>query len=178
MIKGVYHCAFRCRDTEETRQFYEDFLGLRFARSLRIAESKTEPHPDALMTSYEMGCGSYLAFLEVPSRHFIFKAQQDFDLHIALEVDRLTLGRVMTKGLAKGRDIRGTSDLGYIELIFLRHPNGYVVEFTAKRPGREKDIHRNVSHARDILADWLANKNGTTSGTALPWLPSAPCPSI
>ena len=62
MIKGVYHCAFRCRDTEETRQFYEDFLGLRFARSLRIAESKTEPHPDALMTSYEMGCGSYLAF--------------------------------------------------------------------------------------------------------------------
>jgi catechol 2,3-dioxygenase-like lactoylglutathione lyase family enzyme len=30
MIKGLHHNAYRCRDSEETRGFYEDFLGLRF----------------------------------------------------------------------------------------------------------------------------------------------------
>ena len=28
MIKGLHHNAYRCRDAEETRKFYEDFLGL------------------------------------------------------------------------------------------------------------------------------------------------------
>ena len=28
MIKGLHHNAYRCRDSEETREFYEDFLGL------------------------------------------------------------------------------------------------------------------------------------------------------
>ena len=28
MIKGLHHNAYRCRDSEETRKFYEDFLGL------------------------------------------------------------------------------------------------------------------------------------------------------
>jgi extradiol dioxygenase family protein len=27
MIKGVHHNAYRCRDSEETRKFYEDCLG-------------------------------------------------------------------------------------------------------------------------------------------------------
>ena len=29
MIKGLHHNAYRCRDSEETRRFYEGFLGLR-----------------------------------------------------------------------------------------------------------------------------------------------------
>ena len=27
-IKGLHHHAVRCRDSGETREFYEDFLGL------------------------------------------------------------------------------------------------------------------------------------------------------
>ena len=27
-IRGLHHNAYRCRDSEETRQFYEGFLGL------------------------------------------------------------------------------------------------------------------------------------------------------
>ena len=34
MIKGLHHNAYRCRDSEETRRFYEDFLGLRFAEAV------------------------------------------------------------------------------------------------------------------------------------------------
>jgi hypothetical protein len=30
MIQGLHRNAYRCRDSEETRGFYEDFLALRF----------------------------------------------------------------------------------------------------------------------------------------------------
>ena len=36
MIKGLHHNAWRCRDSEATRQFYEDFLGLPLASALAI----------------------------------------------------------------------------------------------------------------------------------------------
>ena len=36
MIKGLHHAAYRCRDSEETRKFYEDFLGLPFVAALEI----------------------------------------------------------------------------------------------------------------------------------------------
>ena len=38
MIKGLHHNAYRCRDTEETRHFYEDFLGLPLIEALQIGE--------------------------------------------------------------------------------------------------------------------------------------------
>ncbi len=41
MIKGLHHNAYRCRDSEETRKFYEDFLGLPLAGTLEIGETKT-----------------------------------------------------------------------------------------------------------------------------------------
>ena len=43
MIKGLHHNAYRCRDSEETRRFYEDFLGLPLAGSLDIKETKLAP---------------------------------------------------------------------------------------------------------------------------------------
>ncbi len=42
MIQGLHHHAVRCRDSEETRRFYEDFLGLRLAGTLEISETKMD----------------------------------------------------------------------------------------------------------------------------------------
>ena len=50
MIKGLHHNAYRCRDSEETRRFYEDFIGLPLAGSLDIAETKTGRKTAALHT--------------------------------------------------------------------------------------------------------------------------------
>ncbi len=36
MIRGLHHNAYRCRDSEETRRFYEDFLGLPLVNAFRI----------------------------------------------------------------------------------------------------------------------------------------------
>src|SRR5262249_34941810 len=36
MIKGLHHNVYRCRDSEETRVFYEDFLGLPLVSAFEI----------------------------------------------------------------------------------------------------------------------------------------------
>lgn len=35
-IKGLHHFAYRCRDAEETRHFYEDVLGLPLAHLIKM----------------------------------------------------------------------------------------------------------------------------------------------
>ncbi|HEY8252000.1 MAG TPA: VOC family protein, partial [Burkholderiales bacterium] len=135
MIKKLHHNAYRCRDSEETRAFYEDFLGLKLACTLDIEETMTGRKTRTLHTFYEMGDGSYLAFFEAPDRPFEFKDQHDYDLHIALEVEEPALAQMLAKGRAAGIETRGITDHGFIHSIYLRDPNGYVIELTAKTPG-------------------------------------------
>lgn len=156
MIKGLHHNAYRCRNSEETRQFYEDFLGLRLSGALAIGESKTGRETRVLHTFYEMGDGSYLAFFEVPDNDFDFKKQHDYDLHIALEVDRETLAAMFQRGKEEGIETRGVSDHGFIESIYFRDPNGYVIELTAKLSGHDEMMDPATNGARKILDDWQA----------------------
>lgn len=158
MIKGLHHNAYRCRDSEETRRFYEGFLGLRLAGALRIKESMTGRRTDVLHTFYELGDGSYLAFFEAPDRPFDFKDQHDYDLHIALEVDAATLQRMLEKGKAEGREVRGISDHRFIHSIYFRDPNGYVIELAAKLPNHDRAMDPAQNGARAILDTWQKDK--------------------
>ena len=40
MINGLRHNAYRWRDSEEARAFYEDFLGLRMVSAFEINEGR------------------------------------------------------------------------------------------------------------------------------------------
>lgn len=153
-IKNLHHAAYRCRDSEETRAFYEDFLGLPLAHALTIGETKSGRSANVLHTFFEMADGSSLAFFEEPDAPFEFKDQRDFDLHIALEVDRQTLLAMFEKGKASDIETRGISDHGFIESIYFRDPNGYVIELTTPKEngsGPHGDAH-------EILARWQADK--------------------
>lgn len=158
MIKGLHHNAYRCRDSEETRRFYEDFLGLPLACTLDIGQTKTGRATKTLHTFYRMGDGSFLAFFEAPDMPFDFKEQHDFDLHIALEVDAATLDRMHETAKRDGREVRGVSDHGFIRSIYFRDPNGYVIELAAKVAGREADLDPSRNGARHILDAWQAEK--------------------
>lgn len=160
MIKGLHHNAYRCRNSEETRKFYEDFLGLKLAGALDIGETKTGRETKVLHTFYEMGDGSYLAFFEAPDRPFEFKTQHDFDLHIALEVDREMLAEMFQRGKEQGLETRGVADHGFIESIYFRDPNGYVIELTAKLPGHDEGMDPAKNGARNILDKWQAAQTG------------------
>lgn len=166
MIQGLHHNAYRCRDSEQTRRFYEGFLGLPLAETLEIGETKSGRKTETLHTFYELGDGSYLAFFEAPDMPFEFKAQHDYDLHIALEVDSQTLHDMFAKGKAAGIETRGISDHGFIHSIYFRDPSGYVIELTAKMPGHAGAMDPAHNGAREKLDRWTAGKRQPSASAA------------
>jgi len=158
MIKGLHHNAYRCRDSEETRRFYEDFLGLPLVKAFNITESKSGRRTDVLHSFYRMDDGSCLAFFDAPEQPFEFKTQHDYDLHIALEVSAEDLRRMFERGRALGIETRGVSDHGFIDSIYFRDPNGYVIELTTKRPNHDAAMNPAANDARGTLAAWQAKK--------------------
>ena len=126
-IRGLHHNAYRCRDSEETRKFYEDFLGLPLVNAFEIADTKSGRKARVLHSFYAMADGSYLAFFGAPDQSFEFKAQDDFDLHIALEVPFGDLEAWLLKGTAAGIESRGIACHPMIDSIYLRDPNSVKV---------------------------------------------------
>lgn len=163
MLKGLHHNAYRCRDSEQTRKFYEDFLGLKLAHVIEISETKTGRKTETLHTFYQMDDGSCLAFFEAPGSPFDFKDQEDYDLHIALEVTPEDLQAMFERGKAEGMDIRGISDHHFIDSIYFRDPNGYVIELTAKRANHDEAMNPETNGARAKLDSWQAAKLGQTA---------------
>ena len=160
MIRGLHHNAYRCRDSEETRKFYEGFLGLPLVNAFEISETKSGRPTRTLHSFYAMEDGSCLAFFEAPDRPFDFKEQHDFDLHIAVEVSQEDLHRMFEKGKQSGQETRGISDHGFIDSIYFRDPNGYVIELTAKRPDHDQVIAEARQNAHAALERWQREKAG------------------
>jgi catechol 2,3-dioxygenase-like lactoylglutathione lyase family enzyme len=154
-IRNLHHAAYRCRDSEETRAFYEDFLRLPMSDALLIQQTKSGREANVLHTFFQMADGSCLAFFEEPDAPFDFKDQRDFDLHIALEVNRATLETLFEKGKTQGIETRGVSDHGFIDSIYFRDPNGYVIELAARKEGASVP-----GDAHEILAEWQTRKGG------------------
>ena len=158
MIKGLHHSAYRCRDSEQTRAFYEDFLGLPLAGALAIEQTMTGRNTHVLHTFFRLGDGSFLAFFEAPDRPFEFKSQHDFDLHIALEVDRDTFSTLIARAQAEGRSMRGVSNHRFIDSIYFEDPSGYVIELACKRPEHDALMDPARNDARAILSRWQNEK--------------------
>lgn len=160
-IQGLHHSAYRCRDAEETRAFYEDFLGLPLADAFEISITKTGRETHVLHHFYRMADGSFLAFFEDPETPFDFKDQRDFDLHIALTVDAETQAVMFEKGKAAGIETRGVADHHFIESIYFRDPNGYVVELTVPVGDQRAYAEKAAANAHGALAAWQQRKAGS-----------------
>jgi catechol-2,3-dioxygenase len=94
----------------------------------------------------------------VPNQPFAFKQQHDFDLHLAIEMDHATQQRLGERARAAGMELRGPSDHGPMASLYVRDPNGYVVELTAYRPGSAREPLSPSAEARAKLDDWQASK--------------------
>jgi len=167
-IHKLHHSAYRCRDSEQTRQFYEDFLGLPLVCALDIGVSKTGREVRALHTFYRLADGSHLAFFEAPTMPFEFKEQHDFDLHIALEVEPSELATMLENGRARGIETRGISEHDSICSIYFRDPNGYVVELCAKHDAHDARMDPAQNGAREVLQRWIRTRAAAKSRLGSP----------
>lgn len=158
MIKGLHHSAYRCSDSEQTRRFYEDFLGLPLVNALAIPDDNNPQRMNALHSFFQMADGSCLAFFEALDMPFDFKPQHDFDLHIALEVPADELQKWLEKGEQFGIETRGIVNHDFVESVYFRDPDGYVVELTARCAHHDDAMNPQKNHARTHLDKWQSLK--------------------
>ena len=160
-IQQLHHFAWRARDAEETRHFYEDILGL--------------PLYHIIQSDYVPSTGEYC-----PYTHFFFRLVDGsfiafFDLgddqaslpspntpawvnHISFRVNTVDeLLATKTRLEAHGISVLGVTDHHIFKSIYFFDPNGIRLELTAQLAG---DAHMQkestTAHAR--LAEWTVRK--------------------
>jgi len=75
------------------------------------------------------------------------------------------LPQMLAKGKAQGIETRGISDHGFIDSIYFRDPNGYVIELCAKRPGHDEQMDPATNGARAKLDLWTQTRATQTGGS-------------
>jgi len=162
VISRLHHNAYRCRDSEQTRAFYEGFLGLPLAGTL-------EDQGDQ-----ERARDEYAAHLLPPRRRFLpgllrgarhalrIKSQHDYDC-ISRSRSAGRTWRRCSQGRAEGIETRGVSDHGFIDSIYFRDPNGYVIELCTKREGHDRAMDPATNGAREKLQRWTMARRATAA---------------
>lgn len=161
-LKGVHHTAFRCRDAEETRTFYQDVLGLPLAAAMVFEEEPGTGKPSPYMhLFFELADGNYVAFFDEPAnaQDGKFKMKHGFDLHFAMEVESEDALRAYKARLdAAGVPAFGPIDHHFCRSIYFYDPNGLNVEITARAPDHDAIMAEEAGNAAAVIADWTARK--------------------
>jgi catechol 2,3-dioxygenase-like lactoylglutathione lyase family enzyme len=165
-IHGLHHFAWRCRDAEETRRFYEDLLELPLVHVIRKENvpSTGEYCPYAHIF-FRMRDGSHLAFFDLGDDEAALPSPNTpaWVNHIAMRVDsRAELDKMHQRLLAHRVEVIGVTDHdGYIESIYFFDPNGLRLELTTEVASAGTVAHyARTAHA--ALDAWTAEKQTRT----------------
>lgn len=167
-ILKLNHFAWRCRDAEETRHFYEDILGLPLTHVIKqdYVPSTGEYCP-YVHIFFQMGDGSIIAFFDLGDGK-VTKPDPETPAwvnHIALQLGSVEDVHAAKRRLSEaGIEVVGVTDHGIIQSIYFFDPNGLRVELTAWSATEEELAEKaRVAHAE--LSDWTNRpKAGATTG--------------
>lgn len=160
-VLGLHHWAWRCRDAEETRHFYEDILGLRLVHFIRAdTVPSTGEHCPYTHLFFELGDGSSVAFFDLGDDTAAEPSPNTpaWVNHLALKVESIGhLSRMKAHLESHGINVLGITDHGFVKSIYFFDPNGVRLEFTANSStDAELAAYRQSAHAQ--LADWVREK--------------------
>ena len=159
-LGNVHHAAFRCRDAEQTRWFYEEILGLPLAAAMVFdALPGTGKKSQYMHLFFELGDGNFIAFFDEPetatNEHFARK--DSFDVHIALEAEsHEAMLAWQTRIHALGKTCLGPVDHDFVQSIYMYDPNGLQVEITCKTHDYADIMAADAAVAHDQLTQWTA----------------------
>ncbi len=161
-LHGIHHSAYRCRDAEETRAFYEDLLGLTLS-GLVIEEKEpgTGRRNPFVHIFFALGDGNFLAFFDAPGSATpeAFQPVHGFDRHIAFEAgDEATLKAWRDKLNAAGVPCFGPIDHGFVKSVYFQDPNGLPLEITMRVEGHDAIMADELAAHRAGLDAWTAAK--------------------
>ncbi|WP_434106192.1 VOC family protein [Paraburkholderia caffeinilytica] len=168
-IRGLHHFAWRCKDAEETRHFYEDILGLPLAHLIKLDHvPSTGEFCPYVHIFFQMTDGSYLAFFDLDDGAAAEPSPNTpaWVNHIALRVDsQSALFAAKARLEALGVAVLGVTDHHIINSIYFFDPNGLRVELTTPTVG-EDVMEAHATEAHSLLREWNAEKYVRRAGAA------------
>ncbi len=160
-IHQLHHYAYRARDAEETRHFYEDILGLPLYHIIQsdIVPSTGEYCPYTHFF-FRLQDGSFIAFFDLGDDQAAEPSPNTpkWVNHISFRVDSMQALRDMKARLeAHGIEVLGITDHHIFHSIYFFDPNGVRLELTAQLADEFQMLQESkTAHAR--LAEWTARK--------------------
>jgi catechol 2,3-dioxygenase-like lactoylglutathione lyase family enzyme len=160
-IQGLHHYAYRCKDAEETRHFYEDILGLPLAHVIRAERvPSTGEYCPYVHIFFEMQDGSYMAFFDLGDGQAAEPSANtpDWVNHIALQVgSEAELRQAKAKLESAGVEVIGVTDHGFVRSIYFFDPNGIRLELTTRTAPADR-LEAYKARAHEQLAEWVHAK--------------------
>lgn len=133
-VLRLHHFAWRCRDAEETRAFYEDLLGLPLAHIIRAdAVPSTGEHCPYVHLFFQMADDSFIAFFDLGDNQVALPSPNTpaWVNHFAMKVESLdALARFKHRLEDAGIEVLGITDHGFLRSIYFFDPNGIRLEFS------------------------------------------------
>ena len=160
-VQQLHHFAYRCRDAEETRHFYEDILGLPLYHIIQsdVVPSTGEFCPYTHLF-FRLQDGSFIAFFDLGDDEGALPSPNtpDWVNHIAFRVNNVAELDVMKERLqAHGVEVLGITDHHIFKSIYFFDPNGVRLELSAQLADEFQMLQESkTAHAR--LAEWTARK--------------------
>lgn len=162
-VRGLHHFAYRCRDAEETRQFYEDILGLPLAHIIQEDRvPSTGEYCPYVHIFFELGDGSFIAFFDLGDDRASDPSPNtpSWVNHLALAVgSERELEQAKQRLEAAGVEVVGVTDHGFIHSIYFFDPNGIRLELTVQVKETRRDPSA-LAETRRRLAAWTTRKEG------------------
>lgn len=158
-IARLNHFAWRCRDAEETRHFYEDILGLPLVHTIEADNvPSTGEHAPYFHLFFQMADGSCIAFFDLADGRGYTPHPDNprWVNHFAMEVasydDVLSAKARLEEA---GVEVIGPTDHGFIRSIYFFDPNDLRLEITC-RMDTPAETKKHADRAHDHLKRWLA----------------------
>ena len=160
-VKSLHHVAYRCRDAQETVDFYTKVLGVDYlmavAENLNPTTGEDTPY---MHIFFAMDDGSCIAFFELPDSPdmALDKNTPAWVQHLALNVESeevLLAEKERIESL--GIEVLGPTDHTICKSIYFFDPNGHRLELTFNTTTPEM-IDRLVSVRDVMLGDWNKTK--------------------
>ncbi len=160
-IQQLHHYAYRAKDAEETRHFYEDILGLPLYHIIQSDHvPSTGEYCPYTHFFFRLQDGSFIAFFDLGNDEAALPSPNTplWVNHISFRVDSVADLQAMKARLqAGGVEVLGVTDHHIFKSIYFFDPNGVRLELTAQLADEFKmQQESTTAHAR--LAEWTARK--------------------
>ena len=160
-VQKLNHIAWRCRDAEETRAFYEDVLGMPLAHVVRAdTVPSTGEHCPYVHLFFRMFDGSFVAFFDLGDNLATAPdpATPGWVNHLSLEIGTMDeLNAAKARLVSAGVEVTGVVDHYWLQSIYFHDPNGLRLELCCRSKGQEfLDVCEREAHG--ALAAWTADK--------------------